>query len=124
MMKPSQGKAANARLPGHRILSLGGGNVSRNWWRNWLRGESNARRDLRRAGSRQGAAFRPHVEMLESRTLPSWIVVAPMPTPRSGLAAAEGSDKMIYAIGGADAGGTPLATVEAYDPTTNSWKTV
>jgi hypothetical protein len=45
--------------------------------------------------------------------------VAPMPTPRSGLAAALGPDGLIYAIGGGG-GTTTTAAVEAYDSFTNS----
>lgn len=54
--------------------------------------------------------------------------VAPMPTPRSGLAAftATGSDGVtrIYALGGHDAGGTAVNTLEAYDPITDQWTTL
>src|SRR5437762_1049 len=105
------------------MATPGGGTVSRTWWRKWRSGTSKNQRERCRASSRPGVAFRPHVELLESRTVPSWIVVAPMLTPRSGLAAVEGSDRMIYAIGGTDATGTPLATVEMYNPTTNAWRT-
>src|SRR5207249_358480 len=38
--------------------------------------------------------------------------------------AVAGSDGRIYAIGGADASTTPLATVNAYTPSSNSWATV
>jgi N-acetylneuraminic acid mutarotase len=62
--------------------------------------------------------------MLENRIVPAWSFVAPMPTPRSGLAAVLGADGRIYAIGGQNASGTPLATVEAYTPASNSWATV
>src|SRR5438445_11518917 len=50
-------------------------------------------------------------------------MVAGMPPPRSELAAAVGADSRIFAIGGADASGNPLGTVEAYNPTTNAWAT-
>jgi WD40 repeat protein len=46
-----------------------------------------------------------------------------MPTARGGLAAVTGPDGRIYAIGG-NAPGKSLNTVEAYDPTTNTWATV
>src|SRR5438093_838892 len=55
----------------------------------------------------------------------SWTSAASMPTPRSGLAAAVGSDDRIYALGGCcDGSGDVLDTVEAYDPGTNTWSSV
>jgi N-acetylneuraminic acid mutarotase len=51
----------------------------------------------------------------------SWLTIAPMLTPRSGLAAAGGPDGRIYAIGGENAFGQPLNTVEAYSPASNTW---
>jgi YVTN family beta-propeller protein len=58
----------------------------------------------------------------------TWTVVAPMPTPRSELAAATavGADgrSKIYALGGRNAEGSVLSTVEAYDPDTDTWTTV
>jgi hypothetical protein len=42
--------------------------------------------------------------------------IAPMQTPRSDLAAVTGADGLIYAIGGEDASGSPLDTVEVFDP--------
>jgi N-acetylneuraminic acid mutarotase len=53
-----------------------------------------------------------------------WTVVQPMPTARSEMAAATGPDGKIYAIGGRNAQNTPLDTVEAYDPLTDTWTTV
>jgi len=52
----------------------------------------------------------------------TWATKAPMPTPRSdvGVGVVNG---ILYAIGGADAGGAVLGTVEAYDPATNTWTT-
>src|SRR5438445_10866903 len=91
--------------------------MSRKWWRNWL-----SRPAAR--GHQRRPIFRPRVEMLESRILPAWTILAGMPTPRSELAAAVGADGRLYAIGGADTGGGPLATVEAYTPATNTWVTV
>jgi N-acetylneuraminic acid mutarotase len=46
-----------------------------------------------------------------------------MPTPRQMLAAARGADGRIYVIGGVPRYGSAesLATVEIYDPATNSW---
>jgi N-acetylneuraminic acid mutarotase len=55
-----------------------------------------------------------------------WVTRAPMHTARAGLAAVVGSDGKIYAIGGWNAKNSfnddiALATVEAYNPATNSW---
>src|SRR2546421_127710 len=47
----------------------------------------------------------------------------PMPTERGALAAAADSDGRIYAIGGGNSSAL-LNTVEAYDPSINSWSTV
>jgi hypothetical protein len=65
------------------------------------------------------------VEALEDRCLldRSWSTVAPMPTARSSLAAAPGSDGRIYAIGG-NTNQVVLNTVEAYNPWTAGWSTV
>ncbi len=69
----------------------------------------------------------------------TWSTVAPLDAPRSGIAAATGSDARIYAIGGSSApacvdGETPAADklclaglpppVEAYDVASNSWQFV
>lgn len=62
----------------------------------------------------------------------TWTTVASMPTARSWLAAATGADGRIYAFGGSGTMGnppvlsadSPLATVEAYTPSTNTWATV
>jgi formylglycine-generating enzyme required for sulfatase activity len=53
----------------------------------------------------------------------TWKVMANMPTARSLLGAATGSNGKIYAIGGGNSGGVPLASVEEYDPVTNTWTT-
>jgi YVTN family beta-propeller protein len=62
------------------------------------------------------------------RNLGTWLVRAPMPTSRAHLAAATavGADgrSRIYAIGGHNAENIALRTVEAYDPTTDTWTTV
>ena len=53
----------------------------------------------------------------------SWTTKAPMPTGRQnlGVAAVNGT---VYAVGGNTGSlGSPLATVEAYDPATNTWTT-
>ena len=57
-----------------------------------------------------------------------WSTKAPMPTARGDLMAVGGSDGKLYAIGGSNAVNgfndrIPLSTVEAYDPTTNTWST-
>src|SRR5437588_4381440 len=46
--------------------------------------------------------------------------LAPLPTPRHGFVVVAGAGGHIYVIGGADLSGT-LQTVEAYDPTSNTW---
>lgn len=52
----------------------------------------------------------------------TWTTVAPMPTPRTELAAVVGADGRIYTIGGRSSGGAS-GVVEVYDPSTNSWTT-
>ena len=47
-----------------------------------------------------------------------WTPRAPLPTPRYSLGAAV-VDGKVYAVGGLDSG--PLATVEMYDPATDTW---
>jgi hypothetical protein len=47
-------------------------------------------------------------------------LLLPMPTARANTAAVTAPDGKIYVIGG-DSGSSPFSTVEAYDPTTNSW---
>jgi len=49
-----------------------------------------------------------------------WQTKAPMPTARVYLGAAA-LDGLIYAAGGVPGGFTDLATLEAYDPATNTW---
>jgi len=57
----------------------------------------------------------------------NWTSVAPLSTGRAQLAAASGpcltssSETCIYAIGGADSGGTFLNSVEVYSPYANTW---
>lgn len=50
----------------------------------------------------------------------AWSTKLPMPTPRKALGVATGSNGKIYAIGGENATNY-LATVEVYDPATNTW---
>jgi N-acetylneuraminic acid mutarotase len=52
----------------------------------------------------------------------TWSTVAPMPTPRTELAAVAGTDGRIYVIGGAGASGAGRV-VEIYDPVGDSWTT-
>jgi N-acetylneuraminic acid mutarotase len=56
-----------------------------------------------------------------------WQTVSPplMPTPRDAAGAAAAANGRIYVIGGGPTGvfGTPLGTVEAYDPSMNKWAT-
>jgi hypothetical protein len=47
--------------------------------------------------------------------------VASMTTPRASLGFATDSNFRIYAIGGIDEAGTPLASMEAYTQSTNTW---
>jgi hypothetical protein len=61
------------------------------------------------------------VERLEERTLLSWSTLPSLPTARTDLAATTGADGRIYALGGLDAAGNVLKTVEVYNPTTNAW---
>lgn len=50
----------------------------------------------------------------------AWLIRASLPTPRSELAVAA-VDGKIYAIGGKDSDGKPLAAVEEYSPINNGW---
>jgi N-acetylneuraminic acid mutarotase len=52
----------------------------------------------------------------------SYATLSAMPTARWALAAATGPDGRIYAIGGNNSSGN-LSTVEAYNPSTNTWTT-
>jgi len=53
----------------------------------------------------------------------TWSTVAPLPTPRSDLAAATVGDK-IYVFGGCRGSFTILADVDVYDPVTDTWSTL
>ena len=55
-------------------------------------------------------------------TLGAWVSRTSMPTARRALAVTL-ADGKLYAIGGANASGTVLRTVQAYNPTTNAWTT-
>jgi N-acetylneuraminic acid mutarotase len=50
-----------------------------------------------------------------------WATASPLPDNAIELAAAEGGDGRIYALGGLDSSGNVLGTVYAYSPTTNKW---
>ena len=66
------------------------------------------------------------VEVYDPRTN-SWRTAAPLPTARTGPAAVTGTDNRIYVIGGSLGGfdnERVTATVEAYNPSSNSWATV
>ena len=52
----------------------------------------------------------------------TWVIKAPMPTARSAVAASA-VDGILYAMGGCNASGNPVAVVEAYDPKTDTWIT-
>jgi len=52
----------------------------------------------------------------------SWTILPPMTTARGG-AAVQVVDGKIYVIGGMDATGASLSSVEIYDPVSNSWTT-
>lgn len=68
--------------------------------------------------------YRLEVEGLEERALMSTAAIPDVLTPREHLATVTGSDGRIYAIGGLDANLRAVNTVEAYDPTTNTWTKV
>jgi N-acetylneuraminic acid mutarotase len=53
-------------------------------------------------------------------TQTAWAARAPLPSARRGLAA-WGVNGLLYAIGGSNSAGTVLTTVQAYNPSTNSW---
>jgi Protein kinase domain/Kelch motif len=50
-----------------------------------------------------------------------WQPLAPLRTPRRGLAAAVGRDGRVWAIGGFDNAGAALRSVEVYDPRSGTW---
>lgn len=52
----------------------------------------------------------------------TWSQVAPMPTARTYLAVCA-VNGILYAVGGTDKRGEVFNTLEAFDPTTNSWMT-
>jgi N-acetylneuraminic acid mutarotase len=54
----------------------------------------------------------------------SWSGGPTVPTARAGFSVVGGLDGRIYVLGGWDNTNTPLAVVEVYTPSTNSWKTL
>ena len=52
-----------------------------------------------------------------------WRTLAPMPTPRSEVAAAE-FEGDVYVIGGFQGDGSPSTKVEAYSPKTDTWREI
>jgi N-acetylneuraminic acid mutarotase len=74
----------------------------------------------------QGVCFPTKVVEAYSPSANSWTTEAPMPTARQELAVGVVND-ILYAVGGRDSVGTSgnhaVNTVEAYDPSTNSWTT-
>jgi Kelch motif protein/IPT/TIG domain-containing protein len=52
----------------------------------------------------------------------AWVQTLAMPEPRSYVAAATGTDGLIYVVGGYD-GTNPINTAQVYNPTTNAWAT-
>ena len=72
-----------------------------------------------------GSAILATVERYDTATN-TWVARASMPTNREFLAAAAGNDGRIYAIGGITGGinySAVVATVEAYDPASDTWTT-
>ena len=54
----------------------------------------------------------------------TWSDVAPLPSGRKYFAAAVTADGQVLATGGTNTTGSVLATVEAYDPSANTWTTM
>lgn len=99
---PSAGPPPRPRVLTGRIYAIGGFGVS---------GHSNA------------------VEVYDpTKPAEGWKAVAPMPAPRSSLAAVTGPDGRIYVMGGEGGGQPARTTVEAYTPgapgTPGSWASV
>ena len=76
-------------------------------------------------GGSDGTAYIPRVEAYDTSTN-TWSTMASMPAGgRGDLGAAMGPDGRIYVVGGANGpgGSGPLATVEAYNTSSNAWTT-
>lgn len=82
-----------------------------------------------RSCTSEQCSFPARVDVYNPKTN-TWSTSAPLPTPRAGLGAALGPDGRIYAVGGWSnslAGAAPngqFATVEVYDPASDTWHTV
>ena len=73
------------------------------------------------AGGRPAPAEPPIGQLATAKTN-IWASKAPMPTARTALATGVIND-VVYGVGGVNATGAPLATVQAYNPATNAWST-
>jgi hypothetical protein len=58
---------------------------------------------------------------LYNPTTGTWTELAPLPTPRAYLTVVATVDQKVYAIGGVNASGQTVGTVEIYDVATNTW---
>jgi N-acetylneuraminic acid mutarotase len=78
--------------------------------------------------SNPGAELLKKVEAFGFTPKPGWAAAASMSIGRERAAAALGHDGKIYVAGGSNASNvetsSPLDTLEAYDATTNTWKTL
>ncbi|MEZ4637232.1 MAG: kelch repeat-containing protein [Caldilineaceae bacterium] len=54
--------------------------------------------------------------------MPRWTSQTPLPTARSRLALAHVSESWLFAIGGEDSTGSPVARVDVYDLACNEWQ--
>jgi N-acetylneuraminic acid mutarotase len=73
--------------------------------------------------SPQNLAQRTYAYAVKKGDIPHWEVATPMLSPRVNIGAAAVGDK-IYVIGGQDAYGQTVATVEAFNVKTNEWSRV
>jgi len=84
----------------------------------WTLGQGTNALTATAAGS--GIAGNPIVFTATAIAPVAWTLVTPLPTPRN--EAATGTiNGVLYVVGGFDNNGNALGTVEAYDPTTNTW---
>src|SRR6266550_4402280 len=70
----------------------------------------------------RAAGFSPAYSLGFNVWCSCWISSAPMPTAREGAGVAV-VNSVLYAVGGYNTSNGYLATVEAYDPATNTWTT-
>jgi N-acetylneuraminic acid mutarotase len=75
-------------------------------------------------GEEVGATSSDKLQIYDPST-DTWALGTPMPTDRCELGVIKGSDGLIYAIGGyrRSTSFEPVSTVEAYDPSTDTWVT-